>query len=161
MNTAWSWRRYLCRCGTSASAMLLFRYSRHRNRLTPSILPSRPDIIILSLRHISSPWKSYWFSFVQSDNCFTIKEITMPSWIFFFNFLYSRIGCPQVGESNLMGPKKSVDVKFFTVAFFGLCPTLLIKLGTHFCRSISAHHHIRPAITFIVSYICSEHSRGS
>ena len=46
-----------------------------------------------------------------------------------FTFFYSRIGCPPLGESNLMGPKKSVEVKFLTVAFFGVRPTLLIMLG--------------------------------
>ena len=29
---------------------------------------------------------------------------------------------PQLGESNLIGPKKSVEVKFFMVAFFGVHP---------------------------------------
>ena len=45
---------------------------------------------------------------------------------------------PPLGESNLMGPKKSVEVKFFTVAFFGVRPTLLITLGA-ICHSISSH----------------------
>ena len=33
-------------------------------------------------------------------------------------FLYTSLA---LGESNLMGPKKSVEVKFFTEAFFGGC----------------------------------------
>ena len=36
-------------------------------------------------------------------------------------FLIRELDVPPLGESNLMGPKKSVEVKFFTVAFFGGC----------------------------------------
>ena len=39
-----------------------------------------------------------------------------------FTFFFIReLDVPPLGESNLMGPKKSVEVKFFTVAFFGGC----------------------------------------
>ena len=66
-----------------------------------------------------------------------------------FTFFFIReLDVPPLGESNLMGPKIFVKVKFFTVAFFGVNPTLSITLGAHFCRSISSHHHIRPVITF-------------
>ena len=34
-------------------------------------------------------------------------------------FFIRELDVPPLGESNLMGPKKSVEVKFFTVAFFG------------------------------------------
>ena len=33
-------------------------------------------------------------------------------------FLIRELDVPPLGESNLMGPKKSVEVKFFTVAFY-------------------------------------------
>ena len=56
-----------------------------------------------------------------------------------FTFFYSRIGCPLLGESNLMCLKKSVEVKFFMVAFFGVRPTLLITLGAHFYDQTSYH----------------------
>ena len=46
--------------------------------------------------------------------------------IFFF---FRELDVPQLGESNLMDPKKSVEVKFFARAFFG-------------------RHYIRPAIPF-------------
>ena len=35
-------------------------------------------------------------------------------------FFIREMDVPPLGESNLMGPKKSVEVKFFTVAFFGV-----------------------------------------
>ena len=34
-------------------------------------------------------------------------------------FFIRKLDVPPLGESNLMGPKKSVEVKFFMVAFFG------------------------------------------
>ena len=34
-------------------------------------------------------------------------------------FFIRELEVPPLGESNLMGPKKSVEVKFFTVTFFG------------------------------------------
>ena len=43
-------------------------------------------------------------------------------------FIIRELDVLPLGESNLMGPKKSVEVKFFTVAFFGVRPTLLILL---------------------------------
>ena len=46
--------------------------------------------------------------------------------IFFF---FRELDVPQLGESNLMDPKKSVEVKYFTRASFG-------------------RHYIRPAIPF-------------
>ena len=73
-------------------------------------------------------------------------------------FFYSRIECPPIRESNLMGPKKSVEVKLFTVAFFGVCPSLLITLGTNLCRSNSIYDQLS---LFIISYIFSKPSRGS
>ena len=36
-------------------------------------------------------------------------------------FFIRELDVPPLGESNLMGPKKSVEVKFFKVAFFGVC----------------------------------------
>ena len=36
-------------------------------------------------------------------------------------FFIRELDVPPLGESNLMSPKKSVEVKFFTVAFFGGC----------------------------------------
>ena len=36
-------------------------------------------------------------------------------------FFIRELDVPPLGESNLMGPKKSDEVKFFTVAFFGGC----------------------------------------
>ena len=38
-----------------------------------------------------------------------------------FTFFIRELDVPPLGESNLMGPKKSVEEKFFTVAFFGVC----------------------------------------
>ena len=36
-----------------------------------------------------------------------------------FTFFFIReLDVPPLGESNLMGPKKSVELKFFTVAYF-------------------------------------------
>ena len=78
---------------------------------------------------------------------------------FFFIFLALLNISPQIITSekfqhpNFVTKRSSVfsvsvKVKFFTVAFFGVRPTLLITLGAHFCHSISSHHHIRPAITF-------------
>ena len=37
-----------------------------------------------------------------------------------FIFFIRELDVPPLGESNLMGPKKSVEVKFFMVAFFGV-----------------------------------------
>ena len=37
----------------------------------------------------------------------------------FMFFLIHELDVPQLGESKLMGPKKSLYVKFFTTAFFG------------------------------------------
>ena len=39
-------------------------------------------------------------------------------------FFILELDVPSLGESNLMGTNKSVEVKFFTVAFFGVHPTL-------------------------------------
>ena len=38
-------------------------------------------------------------------------------------FFIQELDVPPLGESNLIGPKKSVEVKFFMVAFFGVHPT--------------------------------------
>ena len=44
-----------------------------------------------------------------------------------FTFFIRELDVPPLGESSLMGPKKSVEVKFFfTVAFFGVHPSLSI-----------------------------------
>ena len=60
-----------------------------------------------------------------------------------FTFFFIReMDVPPLGESNLMGPKKSVEVKFFTVAFFGGCHASSMTPGTHFCHSNSSHHLI-------------------
>ena len=34
-------------------------------------------------------------------------------------FFICELDAPPLGKSNLMGPKKSFDVKFFSRAFFG------------------------------------------
>ena len=50
-----------------------------------------------------------------------------------FTFIFIReLDVPPLGESNLMGPKKSVEVKFFTVAFFGVCRASSNGAGRHF-----------------------------
>ena len=36
-----------------------------------------------------------------------------------FTFFIRELDVPPLGESSLMGPKNSVEVKFFTVAFLG------------------------------------------
>ena len=41
-------------------------------------------------------------------------------------FFIRELDAPPLEESNLMGPKKSVEVKFFTVAFFAVHPMLSI-----------------------------------
>ena len=38
---------------------------------------------------------------------------------FTFFFFIRELDVAPLGESNLMGPKKSIEVKFFMVAFFG------------------------------------------
>ena len=43
-----------------------------------------------------------------------------------FTFFIRELDVPPLGESNLIVPKKSVEVKFFKVAFFGVHPTLSI-----------------------------------
>ena len=60
-----------------------------------------------------------------------------------FTFFFIReMDVPPLGESNWMGPKKSVEVKFFTVAFFGGYRASSMTPGTHFCHSNSSHHLI-------------------
>ena len=60
-----------------------------------------------------------------------------------FTFFFIReMDVPPLGESNLMGPKKYVEVKFFTVAFFGGCRASSMTPGTNFCHSNSSHHLI-------------------
>ena len=46
-----------------------------------------------------------------------------------FIFFIRELDVPPLGESNLMGPKKSVEVKFFMVAFFG---ALFLRFGIIF-----------------------------
>ena len=58
------------------------------------------------------------------SNNFSFTPLVRSGLIFkgeFTFFFIRELDVPPLGESNLMGPKKSVEVKFFTVAFFGGC----------------------------------------
>ena len=51
---------------------------------------------------------------VLRKNVFFFKNVKGRVHVFFIR----ELDVPLLGESNLMGPKKSVELKFFTVAFF-------------------------------------------
>ena len=71
-------------------------------------------------------------------------------------FFFRELDVPQLGESNLMNPKKSVEVKIFTEAFFWVFPALLITLVRHFCRSNSTLITLgTPIFMFCVTDLCS------
>ena len=77
-----------------------------------------------------------------------------------FNFSFIReLDVPPLGESNLMGPKKSVEVKFFTIAFFGEYPTLAITLGAHFAIQSHLTTIYDQLSLFIISCIFAKHRR--
>ena len=55
-----------------------------------------------------------------------------------FAFFFIReLDVPPIGESNLMGPKKSVEVKFFTAAFFWGVPNVINNAGCTFLSFIA------------------------
>ena len=113
----------------------MYRYSKYSSFVIKGIL------LIFSVSSKKKHIHIFVRLYVYPNNLFLLLKGE-------FTFFIRELDVHPLGESNLMGPKKSLEVKFFTVAFFGVCLTLLITLGTHFCHSNSSHHHIRPAITF-------------
>ena len=73
-----------------------------------------------------------------------MRLVETPSSTFHNTCQYSNV----VLLTTKSRPKKSVEVKLFTVEFFGVRRALLMTLGAHFCHLISSHHHIYLAITF-------------
>ena len=87
----------------------------------------------VSLSLLSVYWKCH-MSVIWFNNYLT--KILVFSIIFalkgkFVCFFYSRIGCPPVGELNLMVPKNSFEVKFFTRAYLG-APNVINDAGLVF-----------------------------
>ena len=74
--------------------------------------------------------KRKWY-FFEKTNMYLPKKLVLKGRVHIF--FIRELDVPPLGESNLMGPKKSVEVKFFTRALFGQNLKLLsIFLSYHF-----------------------------